>query len=164
VAYCLIKKTEGFPILHVDMIRVERCGCWVDKCISLRGLRNFVACHISKRPFVMVVESYEWRKCLFTRQSQLTSGQMHFIKVCRVATICPLEQVVKSIFPLVSCRHAHNHWLLLWVICTLPAEPFFYSLNFGILYKRLCMNRVRSLLRMRDMLVGYAFTPKPTWL
>ena len=56
----------------------------------------------------MVVESYEsykWRKCLSTRQSQLTSGQMHFIKVCRVATICPLVQVVKSIFPLVSCRH-----------------------------------------------------------
>ena len=65
-----------------DMIRMERCSCRMDRCISLRGLGNFCACHVSKRPCVIIVESYEsyeWRKCLSTRQSKLSSGQMHLI-------------------------------------------------------------------------------------
>ena len=43
----------------VDMIRVDKVNCRVDFCISLRRLRNFVACLVGKRPRVMVVESYE---------------------------------------------------------------------------------------------------------
>ena len=32
----------------VDVIRVDRVNCGVDKCISLRGLRNFLACLVGK--------------------------------------------------------------------------------------------------------------------
>ena len=67
----------------VDMIRVDRVNCRVDFCISLRRLTNFVACLVGKRPRAMVVESYEpyeWRKCLYTRQSELSSGLLHLIK------------------------------------------------------------------------------------
>ena len=63
-----------------DMIRVERCSCRMDKCISLRELGNFFAFHVRKRPCVIVVELYEWRKCLSTQQSKLSSGQMHLIR------------------------------------------------------------------------------------
>jgi len=41
------------------------------------------ACDISKRPRVMVVESYElydWRKCVSIRQSKLSSGEKHLVK------------------------------------------------------------------------------------
>ena len=67
----------------VDMIRVDRVNCRVDICISLRGLRNFMACLVGKGLRVMVVESYEsyeWRKCLSTRQSKLSSGHLHLIE------------------------------------------------------------------------------------
>ena len=82
----------------------------VEKCILLMGLENFVACDGNKRPHVMIVESYDWRKCLTTRQSKLSSWQMHLTKGLEIllyvefATTCPLVRVVKSIFPLVSCR------------------------------------------------------------
>ena len=41
------------------MIRVDRVNFPVDICISLRGLRNFLACLVGKGLRVMVVESYE---------------------------------------------------------------------------------------------------------
>ena len=53
----------------VDMIRVDRVNCLVDFCISLRGLRNFLACLVGKGLRVKLVESYEsyeWRKRLST--------------------------------------------------------------------------------------------------
>ena len=53
----------------VDMIRVDRVNCRVDKCISLRGPRSFLACFVGKRPRVMVVEAYEpyqWGMCWST--------------------------------------------------------------------------------------------------
>ena len=43
----------------VDMIRVDRVNFPVDICISLRGLRNFLACLVGKGLRVMVVESCE---------------------------------------------------------------------------------------------------------
>ena len=38
----------------VDMIRVDRVNCRVDKCISLGELRNFLACLDRKRRRVIV--------------------------------------------------------------------------------------------------------------
>ena len=79
---CRVDKQSGLSNT-VDMIQVDRVNCRVDFCISLRGLRNFVACLVGKRPRVMVVESYEpyeWRNCLSTRQRKFTSGRLHLIK------------------------------------------------------------------------------------
>ena len=39
------------------MIRVDRVNCPVDICISLRELRNFLACLVGKGLRVKVVES-----------------------------------------------------------------------------------------------------------
>ena len=41
------------------------------------------------------------------------------------------------------------------------SRAFLCLLDFGVLEKRLCMNRVRSLLNMRCMLPGYSLEPKP---
>ena len=43
----------------------------------------------------------------------------------------------------------------------LPAEPFFHLLDFDALVKDSSINRVRSLLRMCGMLLGYSFEPRP---
>ena len=69
-------------VVPVEKVLVHPTGvnCRVDKCIGLRRLVNFVAGHVSKRPCVMVVESYELRKWLYTRQSKLSSRQMHLIQ------------------------------------------------------------------------------------
>ena len=42
---------------------------------------------------------------------------------------------------------------------TLPAELFCLLLDFS--RERLCMNCVRTFLRMCDMLIGYSFEPRP---
>ena len=42
-------------------------------------------------------------------------------------------------------------------------QPFFRLLEFGVLKRtreRLCMNRVRSMLSTRGMLLGYSFEPR----
>ena len=43
---------------------------------------------------------------------------------------------------------------------TLPAQSFFRLLEFPVLEKD-CLNRVKSLLSMRFMLLGYSFEPRP---
>ena len=43
---------------------------------------------------------------------------------------------------------------------TLPAEPFFHLFDFSALEKD-CINRVRSLLNMRGMLLRCSFEPRP---
>ena len=61
----------------VDKIRVDRVNCPVDICMLLRGLRNFLACLVSKGLRVMVVESYElYTECvarLFVRVAYVGS-------------------------------------------------------------------------------------------
>ena len=51
----------------------------------------------------MVVEPYEWRKCLSTRQSELSSGLLHLImETCLVACLVgkrPGVMVVESYEP-----------------------------------------------------------------
>ena len=58
------------------------------------GLRNFVACDVNKRPHVMVVESYDWRKCLSTRQSKLSSGQTRLTKGLEILLYVESQQLV----------------------------------------------------------------------
>ena len=49
----------------VQVVRVEKVivhptrgvNCGVEKCISLSGLKHFVACDVNKRPREMIVES-----------------------------------------------------------------------------------------------------------
>ena len=67
----------------------------VEKCILLMGLSNFVACDVNKRPHVMVVESYDWRKCLSTRQRKLSSGQMHPSKGLEILLYVESRQLVR---------------------------------------------------------------------
>ena len=70
-----------------------------------------------------------------------------------------------------KCNLASGVWELLWkfsrrlkicynTMCTLPAEPFFCLLEFGV-HQRLCMNQARSLLSIRCMLLGYSFEHRP---
>ena len=68
----------------------------VEKCILLMGLRNFVACDGNKRPHVMIVESYDWRKCLTTRQSKLSSWHMHLTKSLEILLYVESRQLVRS--------------------------------------------------------------------
>ena len=53
----------------------------IAKNSSRRGdIESLILVMLERDSNVMVVESYEWRKCLPNRQSKLTSGQMHLIK------------------------------------------------------------------------------------
>ena len=78
----------------------------------------------------MVVESYEscdWRKCLSTRQSKLSSGQMHLIKVCRGRDNLSARSSCEKYFSTRVMSTLLDLWCLMVMLCTELKQPV--SLN-----------------------------------
>ena len=66
---------------------------------------------------------------------------------------------VSIIFP----HESENSMLFVWICfdATRCQQSLFSLSGFWRTWKRLCMNRVRSLLNMRGRLLGYSFKPRP---
>ena len=50
----------------------------------IKGTYNFVACHVRKGPYVMVVESYEWRKSLKNETYTMCRALVPSRDLCRI--------------------------------------------------------------------------------